>query len=555
MSDKPDQILRRLEETQKALEAAHADYLKANSESQRALGRVLDAFTELSRTVQVLVTNQNDAAESSTPPGQGDSAEEENNPLLRTGMEQLPRREAPPQPETTALSKNPNNLPARLHSRGVSVPAEMATELPAPSTTKPRSRPLPSRSNAIRLESPTLSLAPASGEPFPALQKDKKIVVTNDGFGVAPLVTDMLASRGYRVRLEGRRPELAVPADLVIFLGSLRSPANLDDAMAVVDDAMAAAEKMSTRLMQPGAGFVALVDTAGGFGLDQFDPVSAPFGALLGLIRLIKSRYPNAGAKLIDLDGGALQAETIARQVVDELLAGGNDSPVAISENRRCIAEWTEFQSLRKPADWLLDEPSPLIYMPGPEAILSTAVERLAIAHELPVAILRRRGAPGQLVRDFGAAGVDARSTDYDLHRLFSVMDFLDRLRSDHGPITAIVAESFPANRDDLPRWDLNRPLLDEFNALLAMTINDPLQLLAVGIGPQTPQVVASALRYFARAESLRRNEYLQVRLAHINRPSSPRRRDLDPRNFALTEFLSAAEPSIAEVRINDGPY
>lgn len=556
MSDKPAEILRRLEETQKQLESAHADYLRANTESQQALGRVLDSFGELARVVQTLLSEDpKDALPlSSFEPEEGKNS----SPSFREPPSEDPSGVATvPALPKKAGSDQEENLSSRLHSRGVSVPAELATEItdlpaPRPPTANPALSRMPARTPSFILESPGLAMSTTSGEPFPGLSKDKRIVITNDGFGVAPLVTDLLSSRGFRVRLEGRRPDLNAPADVVIFLGSLRSPSNLDDAMAVVDDAMATADKMTTRLMQPGSGFVVVIDTAGAFGLDHFDPVAAPFGALLGLVRLIDSRYPGATSKLIDLDGGHLPTDVIARQVVDELLAGGKTTPVALSENRRRTVEWTEFQASKRPADWLLDEPGPLVYMPGPEGILSTAVERLAIAHELPVAILRRRGASAQLVRDFGKNGIESRATDYDLHRLFSVMDFFDRLRSDHGPIAAIVAESFPANREEMTRWDQNRPFLDEFNALLAMTINDPLQLLGVGIGPNTPPVVASALRYFARAESLRRNEYLQVRLAHILKPSSPRRRDLDPRNFALTEFLSSAEPTLAEVRIDN---
>jgi len=116
--------------------------------------------------------------------------------------------------------------------------------------------------------------------------------------------------------------------------------------------------------------------------------------------------------------------------------------------------------------------------------------------------------------------------------------------------IAAIVAEPFPARRpDDVLRWDATRPALDEFNALLAMTINDPLNLLAVGLGPGTPAVIASAIRYFARAESLRRNERLLVRLVHLDGAGAPTHGDLGPRDFALTELLSADAPAMAEVR------
>lgn len=547
MSDKRQELLRRLQESQRLLESAHTDYLKANTESQKALGRVLDAFGEMADTVREVISDEESTPSVVISPEIPVEPQEQQE-------QQVPQPSPAPMIRSTPSSQvdqKQNTLPARLHSRGVSIPPR---EEGQPRDPEPAESPTPPGRTSPRglyLETPTLLHRPPKGAPFPGLQKDRKVVVTNDGFGVAPILNDLLSGKGYRVRTEGRLADLNAPADVVIFLGSLRAPSNLDDAMAVVEDAMKTVEKMTTRLMQPGSGFIAAVDTAGGFGLDNFDPVAAPFGALLGLIRLIDERHPGADTKLIDLDGGQLQAHQIAELLAEELLNGEAESPVALARGERRVVQWTEFQSHSRPALWLEEDPAPLVYLPGPEAILSTAVERLAIAHELPVAVLRRPGVSAKLIRDLNQLDLEVRSTDYDLNRLFSVMDFFDRLRADHGPIGAVITESFPAqNREDLARWSVARPALDEFNALLAITINDPLHLLGVGLGPNTPPVVASALRYFARAESLRRNEHLHVRLAHLKRRTPRQRRDLDPSDFALTEFLSASEPSIAEVRL-----
>ena len=554
-----DQLLDRLDRAHRRLEAAHADVRDAQAKSQRALGDVVGSIGDLADAVRHLVADEQADAGGDEPVGddKADAAETE-------------MAEAQPQPD--GHDHPQNALPARLHSRGVPIPdqqppdddAEPAesgepeqSQHPAepaspPATPSSESRPAPAP--AVPMHAPRLidRQLPDSPSPFSGLDKDRRIVLTNDGFGVAPALNDLLSERGFRVRVESRRPELSAPADTVIFLGSLRAPSDLDDAMAVVDDAVVTADRMTTRLMQPDSAFVAVIDTAGGFGIGDFEPVTAPYGALLGLMRLLDRRHPGAATKLIDLDGSRLSGQQIAERIAAELLEGADQSPVGLGTDRRQTVEFDDFRPEGHPASWLDASSPPLVYMPGADAVLSTAIERLAIAHELPVAVLRRRHTPQRIARQFRQLGIDVQTTDYDLNRLFGVMDFLDSVRNHYGPIKAIVAESTPAkNPDELVRWEVMRPPLDEFNALLAMTINDPLELLGVGLGPATPPVVSSALRYFARAESLRRKDHLAVRLAQLTRRPPRGRDDFNPLDFAVTEFLAASGPQRAEVRFN----
>lgn len=547
MSDQRKDLLRRLRRSQRTLEEAHQDYLQAQTDSQRALGKMFDAFGDLARAVENLIT-VDDRAPTEEPEVQPPNSPVP--PAPPTPSKAKAPKELPSESTDPDEDERQNTLPARLHSRGLT----LATPDDLPSTPSPVS---PPRSRESRrptlLEQPTLK-ALDDTDGVPRIKKDQKIILSNDGFGVAPLLQEILTARGFRVRTESRRPELAGAADAVIFLGSLRSPNHLDDAMSVVDDAMHTVERLTTRLMQPGSAFIAAVDTAGGFGLTDFDPVVAPYGAILGLVRLVDARFPGARADLIDLNGGHLKAPQIAEILAQELLEGGGHTPVALTDEGRRTPEWVPFHPTTHPAAWLEDEPHPLIYMPGPETSLATSVERLAIAHELPVAILRRRGVPAGLADRFAASGVHTVQAPYDLNHLFQVMDFLDRIRADHGPVAALVTESFPSrSRDENANWGRARASLDEFNALLAMTINDPLHLLAVGLSPNTPPVVSSALRYFARAESLRRNELLQVRLAHLQRRTRADGDGLDADGLALTAFLSASDPMIAEVRFRQG--
>lgn len=555
----------RIDEARRRLETAFADYLEASAESQRALRRVVDEFSDLSKTLQQAVqiaestcAQRPDAElyelEELEEPEPTDQADDGGDPT--DGEDDEPT--SPVIDESSPTSPNgggdhsQNALPAHLHSRGIAIPdqatSSQPSSAPAPAATTARQQ---TRSD---IERPRLVEA-AVDEPrqFSGLRNDSNILLTNDGFGVAPVLNEILSSEGFRVRIDSRRPELSAPADTVIFLGGLRAPSDLDDAMSIVDDAMHTAERLTTRLMQPDSAFLAAIDTAGGFGIDAFDPVAAPLGALLGLVRLLDRRHPGADTKLVDIDGGKLSGRHIAELLAEELLEGGDTTPVAISGQQRRTVQWKPFAQRTHPASWLEDQAPPLVYMPGPDGVLATAVERLAIAHELPVAVLRRRHAPAKLADHFDELGIDTRSADYDLNRLFSVMDFLDTIRDDYGPIAAVVTESMTAKKpDELVNWEVMRGPLDEFNALLAMTINDPLRLLGVGIGPGTPPVISSALRYFARAESLRRNDHMQVRLAHLVGSSHRDTDALDPHNFAITEFLAGAEPPMGEVRFDE---
>ena len=527
-------LIERLERSQQRLEAAHTDYLEAAAASQRALNQVLESHAELVDTIRHLASAQQPSQDfaAEDPPAEPAPPEEETSSEAIATAAHSPHVAVSP----TSGALSDAELPART-----SIPPLPAPPSPAPAT---------GASAARHITSPTLAPVDAPGQPLPALKRGQRALITNDGFGVAPLLAELLNARGVRARVEGRRPELNGPTDVVIFLGSLRAPAHLDDAMSVVEDALVTAERFTTRLMQPGAGFVAVLDSAGAFGLEPFDPVVAPYGAAVGLARALRHRHRAAHVKVIDLNAEGLDTRTIAQHLANELFEGAESSPVALGPAGRREVRWEPFANRATPAPWLDDTGAPLIYVPGPGAVLATAVERLAIAHELPVAVLNRPGVSTQLARRMAERGVALRSADYDLERLFPTMDFLDALRADHGPIAAIVAEPFPARRpDDVLRWDATRPALDEFNALLAMTINDPLNLLAVGLGPGTPAVVASAIRYFARAESLRRNERLQVRLVHLDGAGAPTHGDLGPRDFALTELLSADEPAMAEVR------
>ncbi len=566
MSDEKDsptpaltpELLDRLEATNRRLEQAHADYLEAAAESRRALTQMVQTFTELSDTIRQVhsasidTSEKQEAIEEAIEEATDDKTQQQE--PVKIFKDDQDRDASAPTPSDVDQSQNA--LPAHLHSRGVVIPDQQidsGDELPAP-----RRRTSPARSGRMAtspgLASPRLAEAFSDEpRPFSGIGKQQRIILTNDGFGVAPALNDILSREGLKVRVDSRRPELSAPADTVIFLGGLRAPSNLDDAMSIIDDAVYTAHRMTTRLMQPDSAFLAAIDTGGGFGLDPFDPVAAPLGALLGLVRLLDRRHPGAYTKLIDFDGGKLSAQQIAERLATELLEGGDTTPVTLDYERRRTVQWEPFDHRTGPASWLEDEKPPLVYMPGPDAVLSTAVERMAIAHELPVALLRRRHTPGRLARNFGEAGIHVRAADYELNRLFSVMDFLDAVRDDFGPIAAIVTESMSTrDPDKLVSWDAMRSPLDEFNALLAMTINDPLRLLGVGIGPGTPPIISSALRYFARAESLRRNDHLQVRLAHMQKNARRNGDALDPCDFALTAFLAGSTPQIAEVRFRD---
>ncbi|MBI3270543.1 MAG: SDR family oxidoreductase [Planctomycetes bacterium] len=163
------------------------------------------------------------------------------------------------------------------------------------------------------------SAAPAVGLALPGLGTGR-IVLTDDGGGLAPALARRLAAAGIRAEVVR---EVPADADAVLFLGGLRTVAGVDEAVEVNREAFRAARSVAARFTTDGGLFVTVQDTGGDFGLAGRDPLRAWLGGVAGLARTAAVEWPRAAVKAIDLERGGRAPEALAEALFQELLTGG----------------------------------------------------------------------------------------------------------------------------------------------------------------------------------------------------------------------------------------
>jgi acyl carrier protein len=164
----------------------------------------------------------------------------------------------------------------------------------------------------------------------------RRLVVTDDGTGVATALVESLARHGVNANVVATVP---VDADAVIFLGGLRTVKTVDDAVAVNREAFHASRTVATRMSAEGGTFVTVQDTGGDFGLSGRDATRAYLGGVSALARTAALEWPQAAVKAIDLERGsgkqAHDAKTMAAAIVTELLYGGTTLEVGLHADGR----------------------------------------------------------------------------------------------------------------------------------------------------------------------------------------------------------------------------
>ncbi|WP_437497262.1 SDR family oxidoreductase [Sorangium sp. So ce1099] len=169
--------------------------------------------------------------------------------------------------------------------------------------------------------------APAPGLTMSGLLGARRVVVTDDGGGVAPHVALALSERGVAADVVA---SVSGEPDAVIFLGGLRQAPAVDDAVAVNREAFMAARAVAPRFTAEGGVFVTVQDTGGDFGLSGRDARRAWLAGVSALARTAALEWPSASVKSIDVERGERGPEEIARAIVDELFTGGATREVGL---------------------------------------------------------------------------------------------------------------------------------------------------------------------------------------------------------------------------------
>lgn len=379
-----------------------------------------------------------------------------------------------------------------------------------------------------------LAPAPAPGLELTGL-RDGRVVVTDDGTGVAELLADRLREHGVAATAGA---DIGGGVRGVIILAGLRRVASVDEAIAVNREAFRFARSAAPHLASGGGVLVAVQDTGGDFGLRGEAADRAWLGGLAGLARTADKEWPAVHAKAIDCERGERDAAALADALLDELLLGGSQRDVGLRADgtRHVLAEMDE--QAAQPAG------SPRISPAGPHSVIlatggargvtASVLRTLAAAHRPTVVLLGRTPlapepaglsgvveekelrrllavraseravplAPAEIAAEAArvlvvreiqatlagleAAGSRARYLAVDVRDQAALTRELAAVRQELGPVTGLIhgagvlRDGYLANKTDKQFADVFDTKVEGLRALLEATEADPLNLVCV---------------------------------------------------------------------------
>jgi acyl transferase domain-containing protein len=307
--------------------------------------------------------------------------------------------------------------------------------------------------------------APAPGLATPGIFDGGRVVLTDDGGGVAAALAVQLNAHGAHASVVS---EVPADAQAVILLDGLREePADLR--------AFQAARAAAPEFVARGGTFITVQDTGGDFGLAGSP--RAWFGGLAALAKTARWEWPLAAVRAIDVDRGQLSASEIAGLICSELLEGGGEVEIGLGKSRVALAI---SDAPLQAAQSALGKESVVVVSGGGRGV--TAACTIALARELRCRFLllgrtrlfeespATRGATGaalkralfypgltplelnqkaatvEAIREINAtlqaireAGGEARYETVDLLETAAVAGAVSRARRDWGSIDAVI--------------------------------------------------------------------------------------------------------------------
>ena len=165
---------------------------------------------------------------------------------------------------------------------------------------------------------------------------ERRIVVTDDGDGVAAALVEALVAHGVDAIL-GTIDDVARGGG-VVDLGNLRPTDSVDAALALNRDAFGAARTFATA-DHDSALFVVVDDQGGTFGRTPVGDGTRSWASGLGaLARTAAIEWPDVTVRAIDVERGGRTADAVAAAIADELLNGGAEPEVGLpADGRRLV--------------------------------------------------------------------------------------------------------------------------------------------------------------------------------------------------------------------------
>jgi acyl transferase domain-containing protein/acyl carrier protein len=399
----------------------------------------------------------------------------------------------------------------------------------APSGAKAVDAPAPESASAIERFAVREIPAPAVGMALAGVFTAGRIVVTDEGTGLAVAVVARLAESGVHATVVSQVP---VDANAVVFLGGMRAVSNVDEAVAVNREAFHATRAVAARFATEGGVLVTVQDTGGDFGLSGRDATRAWLGGVSALARTAAREWPSASVKAIDCERGGRSVAAVATAIVNEILGGGSTLEVGLHADgaRTTLASVVTVaastgagSTLRIGADAvvvasggargvtaaaliaLAKAKHPRIVLLGRTALEDEPAELRVLTDEagLKRAIVQKMQSEGRKptpvevsgeafrvlanreiranVAAMKAAGSEVRYLAVDVQNAGAISTALDAVRKDWGKITAVVhAAGVLADKRIHEKTDEQFDRVFDtkvvgLRALLAATANDPL--------------------------------------------------------------------------------
>ena len=365
----------------------------------------------------------------------------------------------------------------------------------------------------------------AVGLGTPGLLGARRLVLTDDGGGVAQALAAALVEYGARATVES---EVPADADAVILLGGLQGAHDPAAALSASRALFRAARSIARRFTDEGGTLITVQDTGGDFGLSGSE--RAWLAAPAALARTAALEWPRACVRALDIARGDRDPGVVARALCVELVAGGLEPAVGLgASGERTTPALAEVAV--QAASLRVDERSVVVASGGARGVTAACLVELARVSHCRIALLGRtiiepdpcpevpddrlkttllaqaktRGetvAPLELARRaeavranreiertlvaIRASGGEVRYLTTNVRELASVTAALDDVRRAWGPITGVVhgagvlADKLIADKRD-EQWErVYTTKVSGLASLLAATRDDDLAFVTL---------------------------------------------------------------------------
>lgn len=403
------------------------------------------------------------------------------------------------------------------------------TDAPSINQTLPTTQPVESDQAAIKRYALRQITTPAPGVALAGLFGVERVVITDEGTGLAEGLAKKLTERGINASVV---TNVSNDANAVIFLGGMRAVSTIDVALDVNREAFRAARAVAVRFgSESGGVFINVQDTGGDFGLRGSDSTRAWLGGVSALVRTAALEWPNASVRTIDCERANRDTDTIAEAICAELFEGGSTLEVGLrADGTRSILA-TVAMPAEPSASSTLDPDSVVVVSGGGRGVTAAALVSLARACRPRIVLLGRttlaparaafendqdlsralieqirsegrEATPAEILVEKArvlasheiratidavtAAGSQARYMTVDVQDEAALASALDTVRREWGPITAIVhgagvlADKRIAEKTDEQFNRVFDTKVVGLRSLLAATTSDPVSTLCL---------------------------------------------------------------------------